>query len=33
VWWDATVDDPKALPLLDDLFALPELLGATQRNT
>jgi MerR family transcriptional regulator, copper efflux regulator len=33
VWWDATVDDPKALPLLDDFFALPELLGATQRNT
>lgn len=34
VWWDAAVDDPKARPLLDDLLALPEGLGATpQRNT
>ena len=34
VWWDATVDDPKARPLLDDLLALPDQLGAPpQRNT
>ena len=24
VWWDATVDDPNAQPLLDDLLALPD---------
>jgi hypothetical protein len=24
IWWDATVDDPEARPLLDDLLALPE---------
>jgi DNA-binding transcriptional MerR regulator len=34
VWWDATVDDPKARPLLDDFLALPDQLGvAAQRNT
>jgi MerR family copper efflux transcriptional regulator len=32
MWWDATVDDPKAVPLLDDFFALPELLGAPRRG-
>ena len=29
VWWDATVDDPSARPLLDDFLALPDQLGAT----
>ena len=34
VWWDATVDDPKARPLLDGLLALPDHLGvAAQHNT
>jgi DNA-binding transcriptional MerR regulator len=34
VWWDTTVDDPKARPLLDDFRALPARLGvATQPAT
>src|SRR6476646_2350368 len=24
VWWDATVTDPEARPVLDDFFSLPE---------
>jgi DNA-binding transcriptional MerR regulator len=32
VWWDATVDDPQARPLLDDFFALPDMLGAPRRG-
>ena len=24
VWWDATVPDPEARPILDDFFSLPE---------
>ena len=31
VWWDATVTDPDARPVLADFFALPERLGATDR--
>jgi len=31
VWWDATVDDPKARPLLDDFLALPARLGVEAR--
>jgi hypothetical protein len=34
VWWDATVTDPEARPILDDFFSLPERLGTTtQRRT
>ena len=31
VWWDASVTDPGARPVLDDFFALPERLGAADR--
>jgi hypothetical protein len=27
VWWDATVDNPEAQPILDELLALPERLA------
>jgi hypothetical protein len=30
VWWDATVTDRDARPVLDDLYALPERLGAQE---
>jgi hypothetical protein len=34
VWWEATVTDPDARPVLDDFLALPESHGAaSQRNT
>ena len=29
VWWDATVTNAEARPVLDDFYALPERLGAT----
>jgi hypothetical protein len=29
VWWEATVDNPEAQPILDDFLALPERLGTT----
>jgi DNA-binding transcriptional MerR regulator len=29
VWWDATVTDRNARPVLDDFFSLPERLGST----
>jgi hypothetical protein len=33
VWWDSTVDNPEAQPILEDFLALPERLATKERDS